>query len=124
MGAKNGSFVRNSESCQHYYYCDAIRMLSGKCPDGRLFNAVTESCDPADGVDCLSCSRTGIQFIKYQFQSEVYYQCINGGRYLKACPDHKLFSTGSDECRYLPPAVNEPTYKSLVHTVNFKKCTQ
>ncbi len=52
LGASNGTFVRNSESCRAYYYCTNGTAHRNQCPEGFVFEPVRQLCDIPSRVDC------------------------------------------------------------------------
>ncbi|XP_053956858.1 probable chitinase 10 [Anastrepha ludens] len=48
--ADEGTFVKSSESCQNYIYCDGESSYSGECDEGEYFDG--DSCDDASNVYC------------------------------------------------------------------------
>ncbi|XP_036327549.1 probable chitinase 10 [Rhagoletis pomonella] len=48
--AEEGTFVKSTQSCQTYIYCDGDNSYSGDCDEGQYFDG--ESCDDAENVYC------------------------------------------------------------------------
>lgn len=97
-GVALGNFVRNSASCQLYYYCNGQSALSGSCPTNFMFNARTQTCDPPQNVDCYECSTRGVQHLQHPTSCSSYYRCTNGVRTTVACSASLTFDVTTGEC--------------------------
>lgn len=98
-GVAAGNFVRNSASCQAYFYCDGRNAWDGYCPPNYHFNARTQICDQPQNVDCTGCSPYGIQHIQNPTTCNGFYICANGQRTALSCGSNLLFDIDSGECR-------------------------
>lgn len=97
-GVQVGNFVRNSGSCQSYYYCNGQAARSGQCPPTFFFNAKTQVCDLPSYVDCSECSPFGIQHLEDPLSCSHYYRCVNGQRSRIACASNLIFNVTIGEC--------------------------
>lgn len=97
-GVPAGQFVRNSESCQSYYFCDGKRAIPAMCPSNYLFNAKSQVCDHAVSVDCTECSTFGIQHLSDPSNCNGYLQCVNGQRSTVSCIGNLSFDKFLGDC--------------------------
>lgn len=98
VGVNAGNFVRNSASCQSYYYCDGRNAWTGDCPPNHHFNARLQVCDHSQNVDCTECSPWGVQHIPNPTNCNGYYRCSNGQKSQMACPSNWLFDLDTGVC--------------------------
>lgn len=94
----NGQFVRNSESCSAYFYCNNGIAVPAACPSPFVFDPVNQICDQRMYVDCTSCSPFGIQNIEDQNDSRRYFNCIAGVRSHKTCSEGLIFDPKIGDC--------------------------
>lgn len=97
-GVLNGEFVRNSESCSAYYYCNNERAIRATCPSPFFFDARTQICDHSYLVDCTVCSPRGIQNLEDRNDCRRYYQCVAGVRTHRWCSEGLVFDIRIGDC--------------------------
>lgn len=97
-GARNGQFVKSSESCGSYYYCDNEIAVAAHCPAQYYFNPKTEICDHKFNVDCTQCSPNGIQNIEDPNDCRWYYRCVAGTRTHRPCTVGLVFDPHIGDC--------------------------
>lgn len=114
-GVIAGNFVRNSASCQSYYYCDGRNAFAGDCPPNFHFNARMQVCDQPRSVDCTECSPWGVQHIQDPTTCSGHFRCSNGQRTSVTCSANLMFDLDTGECRAhgnggrcIPPAPPAP----------------
>lgn len=95
-----GQFVRSSDSCQAYYFCDGRKAIAAKCPTNYLFNAKTQMCDHPTNVDCNQCSSLGIQHLPDPNSCTGYLQCVNGQQSHVECPPKLVFDPTVGDCNH------------------------
>lgn len=97
-GARDGQFVKNSESCGSYYYCENEMADPARCPAEFYFNPNTQICDHKFNVDCTQCSPTGIQNIEDPNDCRWYYRCVAGTRTHRSCTGGLVFDPQIGDC--------------------------
>ncbi|XP_037046953.1 peritrophin-44-like [Bradysia coprophila] len=97
-GVPNGTFVRNSNSCRAYYYCENGEAHGSECPENYLFEPIQQVCHLPSYVECTGCSLYGLQNIPHPMDCTKYYQCVAGVRTLKTCGTNLLFDKSIGDC--------------------------
>lgn len=115
-GVPTGNFVRNSESCQSYYYCDGRTAIPAVCPDGFLFDAQAQVCDHPFNVDCTECSHFGIQHLEDPTTCNGYLQCVNGKQSTVLCTGDLSFDPKYGDCNVQQG--NKVCYNSICASFN------
>lgn len=97
-GVPDGSFVRNSNSCRAYYYCQNGVAHANECPENYLFEPVQQTCHIPSYVQCIGCSPFGIQNLAHPSDCTLYYSCVTGIRTLRKCGENLIFDKSIGDC--------------------------
>lgn len=97
-GVPNGEFVRNSESCSAYYYCNNERAIRATCPAPFVFEPRNQVCDNSFSVDCTVCSPRGIQNLEDPNDCRRFFHCAAGIRTHRFCSEGLVFDPRIGDC--------------------------
>lgn len=107
-GVTNFNFVASPVSCGNYYQCIDGRAYLLSCPANRHFNEERQTCLTPEAANCIvqrndlvSCE--GVDsgwFLRHPTSCSTYFQCINGGPVLVACPRGLYFDERIQSCNY------------------------
>lgn len=117
-GVPAGQFVRNSNSCQSYYFCDGHTSIAAKCPANYLFNAKTQMCDSPPNVNCNECSALGIQHLPDPSSCTGYLQCVNGEQSQVTCAGNLEFDAKMGDCNVASSSSSSCTTQSICSQFN------
>lgn len=96
----DGTFVRSTKSCGHYYVCaNQAVVAEEKCPDRYLFNEEKQLCDHKNFVNCNSCVQYARPYYADPENCGKYFLCVNGHRRTYNCPFGQLFDHISNRCQ-------------------------
>lgn len=99
-GVPDGTFIRSTKSCSHYYLCQNGAVVFGdKCPGNYLFNDAKQLCDFASTVDCNSCVQYGRPYFADPTSCSRFFQCVNGLRRTYQCRAGESFDEISNRCQ-------------------------
>lgn len=112
-GVANGLFVRNSNSCRAYYYCQDGEAHPNECPDNYLFEPTEQKCHIPSYVQCTGCSLYGIQHIAHPMDCSLYYACVAGVRTLQSCGESLLFDKSIGDCNVASSVQCERDYTQI-----------
>lgn len=96
----HGQFVRGHQSCRAYNYCANNVAYPGECASQHNFNAISQTCDDADRVNCNQCSPQGLLQMPDPKDCGKFYRCLNGVRTLQQCPAGLKFDSSIGDCNF------------------------
>ncbi|KAH0948295.1 hypothetical protein HN011_012285 [Eciton burchellii] len=101
--------LAHENDCTKYYKCFLSKRIEIECPNSKdhvklHFNTRQQVCDWPWRAGCKNCpgdSWTGYPRTKISHESDdcdLYYECIDGKKYVHRCPDGLCFSRTCQAC--------------------------
>ncbi|XP_074042671.1 uncharacterized protein [Leptinotarsa decemlineata] len=115
------NYYPDTTNCSRYYKCKNGQQQLLDCPVGLHWSKIVGNCDFPEYANCVlpdhECPASGSKQIVYPADCSKYYQCENGNKELKDCPESLFFNINTGLCDFIDRTnCQRPTAKPTAPT--------
>ncbi|KAL0125464.1 hypothetical protein PUN28_004521 [Cardiocondyla obscurior] len=99
---KDGDLLPHECNCAEFYLCKNGGKALQQCQPGHIFNPLSRTCEKGDPKTCKLDDPDPIceegELIPHECDCIHYYECKNGQKALRECPEGENFHNGTLQC--------------------------